>query len=70
MQHGYRQSNTRLEPQICCTSAGVLPTSDHLLYDEDKEFEDKLDEVVLENAKVIALTGNNAFFCEKTAFGR
>ena len=28
-------------------------------YDEDKEFEDKLDEVVLENAKVIALTGNN-----------
>ena len=30
-------------------------------YDEDKEFEDKLDEVVLENAKVIALTGNNAF---------
>ena len=30
-------------------------------YDEDKEFEDKLNEVVLENAKVIALTGNNAF---------
>ena len=30
-------------------------------YDEDKEFEDKLDEVVLENAKVIALTGNNVF---------
>lgn len=29
---------------------------------EDKEFEDKLDEEVLENAKVIALTGNNAFF--------
>lgn len=27
-------------------------------YDEDKEFEDKLDQVVLENAKVIALTGN------------
>ena len=25
-------------------------------YDEDKEFEDKLDEVVLENAKVVALT--------------
>lgn len=22
MQHGYRQSNTRLETQICCTSAG------------------------------------------------
>ena len=50
MQHGYRQSNTRLEPQICCTSAGVLPTSDW--YDEDKEFEDKLDEVVLANVKV------------------
>lgn len=32
-----------------------------LWYDEDKEFEDKLDEVVLENAKVIALTGNNSF---------
>ena len=30
-------------------------------YDEDKEFEDKLDEVVLENAKVIALTGNIVF---------
>ena len=34
-------------------------------YDEDKEFEDKLDEVVLENAKVIALTGNNAFAVKK-----
>ena len=31
-------------------------------YDEDKEFEDKLDEVVLENAKVIELTGNNVFY--------
>ena len=30
-------------------------------YNEDKEFEDKLDEVVLENAKMVALTGNNAF---------
>ena len=30
-------------------------------YDEDKEFEDKLEEVVLENAKVIALTGNYSF---------
>ena len=30
-------------------------------YDEDKEFQDKLDEVVLENAKVIALTGNMRF---------
>ena len=34
-------------------------------YDEDKEFEDKLDEVVLENAKVIVLTGNNAFSVKK-----
>lgn len=34
-------------------------------YDKDKEFEDKLDEVVLENAKVIALTGNNAFSVKK-----
>lgn len=39
-------------------------------YDEDKEFQDKLDEVVLENAKVIALTGNNAFSVKKTAFSR
>ena len=30
-------------------------------YDEDKEFEDKLDEVVLEDTKVIELTGNNVF---------
>ena len=28
-------------------------------YDEDKEFEDKLDEIVLTNAKLIALTGTN-----------
>ena len=34
-------------------------------YDEDKEFEDKLDEVVLENAKVIELTGNNVFSVKK-----
>lgn len=34
-------------------------------YDEDKEFEDKLDEVVLENATVVALTGNNAFSVKK-----
>ena len=33
--------------------------------DEDKEFEDKLDEVVLENAKVIPLTGRNAFSVKK-----
>ena len=34
-------------------------------YDEDKEFEDNLDEIVLENAKVITLTGNNAFSVKK-----
>ena len=34
-------------------------------YDEDKEFEDKVEEVVLENAKVVALTGNNAFSVKK-----
>ncbi len=34
-------------------------------YDEDREFEDKLDEVVLENAKVVALTGNNVFSVKK-----
>lgn len=34
-------------------------------YNEDKEFEGKLDEVVLENAKVIVLTGNNAFSVKK-----
>ena len=39
-------------------------------YDEDNEFEDKLDEVVLENAKVIALTGNNAFSVKEAAFSR
>ncbi len=34
-------------------------------YDEDKEFENKLDQVVLENAKIIALTGSNAFSVKK-----
>ena len=34
-------------------------------YDEDKEFEDKLDDIVLENSKVIALTGSNAFSIKK-----
>lgn len=34
-------------------------------YDEDKEFEDKLDDIVLENAKVIVLTGSNAFSIKK-----
>ena len=30
-------------------------------YDEDREFEDKLDEITLTNAKLIVLTGNNNF---------
>lgn len=29
-------------------------------YDEDQEFADKLDEIVLENAKTVILTGSNA----------
>ena len=34
-------------------------------YDEDKEFEDKIDEIVLTNAKHIALTGTNNFEVKK-----
>ena len=34
-------------------------------YDEDKEFEDKIDEIVLTNAKLIALTGTNNFEVKK-----
>lgn len=34
-------------------------------YDEDIEFEDKLDEIVLTNAKLIALTGTNNFEVKK-----
>ena len=34
-------------------------------HDEDKEFEDRLGEVVLENAKVITLTGSNTFSVKK-----
>lgn len=34
-------------------------------YDEDKEFEDKLDEIVLTNAKFVALTGTNNFEIKK-----
>ena len=42
--------------------AGVAISTIYLkVQREDKEFEDKLDEVVLENAKVIELTGNNVF---------
>ena len=34
-------------------------------YDEDKEFDDKLDKMVLKNAKAIELINNNAFFVKK-----
>ena len=33
--------------------------------DEDREFEDKLDEIQLNNAKIVALTGNNTFMVKK-----
>jgi uncharacterized protein (TIGR02687 family) len=34
-------------------------------YDEDGEFSDKLDEIVLDNAKLVALTGTNNFAVKK-----
>ncbi len=34
-------------------------------YDEDQEFADKLDEIVLDHAQLIALTGNNTFSVKK-----
>ena len=34
-------------------------------YDEDGEFADKLDEITLTNAKLVTLTGNNAFAMKK-----
>ena len=34
-------------------------------YDEDQEFADKLDEIILDNAQLIALTGNNTFSVKK-----
>lgn len=34
-------------------------------YDEDKEFEDKLDEIILTNAKLVSLTGTNNFEVKK-----
>ena len=34
-------------------------------YDEDREFEDKLDEITLTNAKSVALNGHNAFTVKK-----
>ena len=52
MQHGYRQNNTRLEPDLLHLCPEFYQRR-IFWYDEDKEFEDKLDEVVLENAEVI-----------------
>lgn len=34
-------------------------------YDEDREFEDKVDELVLDNANILVLTGNNTFAAKK-----
>ena len=34
-------------------------------YDEDQEFADKLDEITVSGAKVIALTGTNNFYVKK-----
>lgn len=34
-------------------------------YDEDREFEDKLDEITLDNATLVQLTGNNTFAVKK-----
>ena len=34
-------------------------------HDEDREFEDKLDEIQLDNAQLVALTGNNTFMVKK-----
>lgn len=34
-------------------------------YDEDREFEDKLDEIQLNNAKLVILTGSNSFYVKK-----
>ncbi len=34
-------------------------------HDEDREFEDKLDEIKLDNAKLVALNGSNTFKVKK-----
>lgn len=34
-------------------------------HDEDREFEDKLDEIQLNDAKIVALTGSNTFMVKK-----
>ena len=34
-------------------------------YDEDREFEDKVEELALDNASILVLTGNNTFAAKK-----
>lgn len=34
-------------------------------YDEEREFEDKLDDIVLNNARLVRMTGNNTFTIKK-----
>ena len=34
-------------------------------HDEEREFEDKLDEIQLDNAKIVVLTGSNTFVVKK-----
>ena len=34
-------------------------------YDEDREFEDKLDDIQIDNAKLLVLTGTNNFAAKK-----
>ena len=34
-------------------------------YDEDREFEDQIDSLVLSDAKVLKLTGSNNFYAKK-----
>ena len=37
-------------------------------YDEDREFEDKLDDIQVDNAKLLVLTGTNNFAAKKQHF--
>ena len=64
-QRGYRKIIQDLNRRFAAPLPEFYQRRIIFWYDEDKEFEDKLDEVVLENAKVIALTGNNAFSVKK-----
>ena len=58
MQRGYRKSNTGSKPPVCYRRIIFW-------HDEDREFEDKLDEIQLDNAKLVALNGNNTFLVKK-----